>query len=160
MKINMQESYGIQYNTSFDDSLFGDVIGYLMVEGLTDSEAGARIMIQGMSEEWFDELVIEAQEFKVKHLKRREMRKGEGLNNYGGKGKRHERKQVASGDDTGRNDANAVGYAGKGKFANNTPWKGAGAQKRAQNDPKRDDRRIKNYNDHARAERRKAVMDG
>ena len=158
MKLNFSESYELQYNTSFDDTPLGDVMGYLMVEGLVEDEAGAKSMIKAMSPEWFSQLIIEADEYKVKKLRRREMRKGEGLNNYAGKGGRGERKAAGKGDDHGRAEGgDGKAMAGKGRFANNTPWVGAGAGKRHQNNTKGDDARIKNYNRVARDDRRKAA---
>ena len=75
----------------------------------------------------------------VKKLPRREMRKGEGLNNYAGRGKTM-KKTTQTGTDTGTTTGGeGKSMAGKGKFANNTPWTGAGAQKNVQNNPKGDD---------------------
>ena len=95
----------------------------------------------------------------VKKLRRREMRKGEGLNNYGGRGTTM-RKTSQTGTETGTTTGGeGKGMAGKGKFANNTPWTGAGSQKSSQNNPKADDRRRKKQNDQAQADRRAAAMD-
>jgi hypothetical protein len=88
-------------------------------------------------------------EEEVKKLRRREMRKGEGLNNYGGVGYGKEKKNVGSSDDVGKNTGGAAGFAGKGKFANNTPWTGAGAQKPSGSDKKR----ASKYKDQLRKDR-------
>lgn len=91
------------------------------------------------------------EEENVKKLKRREMRKGEGLNNYSGVGYGKEKKSVGTSDDVGKNTGGAAGFAGKGKFANNTAWTGAGAQKPAGSDKKR----ASNYKDQLRKDREK-----
>ena len=95
----------------------------------------------------------------VKKLPRREMRKGEGLNNYAGRGKTM-KKTTQTGTDTGTTTGGeGKGMAGKGRFANNTPWTGAGAQKNIQNSPKEDDKRAQRQKDQAKADRRQAALD-
>ncbi len=95
----------------------------------------------------------------VKKLPRREMRKGEGLNNYAGRGKTM-KKTTQTGTDTGTTTGGeGKSMAGKGKFANNTPWTGAGAQKNVQNNPKGDDKRAQRQTDQAKADRRQAALD-
>ena len=159
MQLSLQESHQLVHIHCFDDTPLGDVMGYLMVEGLVESESDARLMVKSMSEEWFEQLVIEADEYKIKKLPRREMRKGEGLNNYGGRG-RTQKKSSASTTDTGKTTGgDGKGMAGKGKYANNTPWTGAGSQKSSQNDTKKDDKRISDYNKQARADRKAAAKD-
>ena len=82
---------------------------------------------------------------EVKKLRRREMRKGEGINNYSGRGTT-QKKTAQTGTDTGKSTGGeGKAFAGKGRFANNTAWTGAGAQKSTQNNPKADDKRASNY---------------
>jgi hypothetical protein len=96
---------------------------------------------------------------EIKKLPRREMRKGEGLNNYSGRGS-VQRKTTQTGTDTGKTvGGDGKAFAGKGKFANNTPWTGAGAQKSTQNDTKSDDKRSQRQRDQAKADRKAAAMD-
>ena len=88
---------------------------------------------------------------EVKKLRRREMRKGEGLNNYSGRG-RTMKKTTQTGTETGTTTGGeGKGMAGKGKFANNTPWTGAGAQKPSGSDKKR----ASSYKDQLRKDREK-----
>jgi hypothetical protein len=159
MDLSLQESHQLVHIECFDDTPIGDVMGYLMIEGLVESESDARLMIKSMSEEWFEQLVIESDDYKVKKLPRRNMRKGEGLNNYAGRGK-IQKKSSASETDTGRTTGgDGKGMAGKGKYANNTPWTGAGSGKSSSNDTKKDDKRIRDYNKQARADRRAAAKE-
>jgi hypothetical protein len=82
---------------------------------------------------------------EVKKLRRREMRKGEGINNYSGRGTT-QKKTAQTGTDTGKSTGGeGKAFAGKGRFANNTTWTGAGAQKSTQNNPKADDKRASDY---------------
>lgn len=82
---------------------------------------------------------------EVKKLRRREMRKGEGLNNYAGRGTTM-KKTAQTGTETGKTTGGeGKAFAGKGKYANNTSWTGAGAQKSTQNNPKADDKRASDY---------------
>lgn len=139
MRLTLSESYNIQYNRPFDDSQLGDVMGMIIAEGLVDGETEARMMIQSMSREWFDLLHEESKEYKVKKLRQRGPRKGEvwaagGAGGAGGGGK----KQLGKGDSVGQAaGGNAHNMAGGGRFANNAPWRGAGADKPAGDDKKR-----------------------
>lgn len=95
----------------------------------------------------------------VKKLPRREMRKGEGLNNYAGRG-RTMKKTTQTGSDEGKTTGgDGKGMAGKGRFANNTPWTGAGSEKKTKNNPKADDKRAQRQKDQAKADRRAAAAE-
>ena len=102
---------------------------------------------------------IDGKKFKVTKLKPRHMRKGEGLNNYGGRG-RVQRKTTQTGSETGTTTGGqGKAMAGKGRYANNTPWTGAGSDKRHQNNPKGDDASKATYDAQAKADRKAAAKE-
>ena len=155
MKLTLNESYQLAYTTSFDGSEIGDVLGMLMVEGLVDNESNARAMIQSMSREWYDLLVTEAEEYKVKKLKGRGPRKGElwaGGGQGGGAGGGGKKKAGVSSFGMGQG-GEGQNFAGKGRFANNNRYGGPGGDKRHKNNPSADDRRAKIQKDQAARDR-------
>lgn len=60
MSLNLQESYLLSHASVNDNSVFGQMMSYLLDEGYADSPAGAKTLIQGMSNEWKNHIITES----------------------------------------------------------------------------------------------------